>query len=154
VAGERVSHYNFPVTENRAERIKFALVSLWLVLAGIALVLKIPWILAPPTLWIVWQMGKLHIGRALQLRREGYFSGAFRKGAWVYEERRNGIVESLRLTMENTEPGHWELFVPDDARWRASVPAWASERRQEIVGRILGRIPADDVHFPKDWQPQ
>jgi len=50
----------------------------------------------------------------------------------------------------NTEPGHWELFIPTDSEWRATVPFWARDRRTEIAARIAEGWKLKDFHLPKD----
>ena len=58
------------------------------------------------------------------------------------------IFVALILPVENTEPGHWELFIPDDAKWRATVPDWAKDRHQEIALRIGQAWKPKDFHLP------
>jgi hypothetical protein len=54
------------------------------------------------------------------------------------------------MPVENTELGHWELFIPDDAKWRATVPDWAKDRRREIALRITEAWKAKYFHLPND----
>jgi hypothetical protein len=80
------------------------------------------------------------------LRQKGYFGGRRVRDTWVYEERDRAEVRSLILEMSHTEPGHYELFLPDDSAWRTSVPGWAQDRQQEIVQRIAERLKPRDIH--------
>ena len=61
-----------------------------------------------------------------------------------------GMLRTLTLKAENTEPGRWELFFPTDDRWRATVPDWAKDRREEIALRIARRWKAKHLHYPAD----
>ncbi len=58
----------------------------------------------------------------------------------------------LKIKLENTEPGHWELFVPTETEWRATVPVWAVDRREEIIQRIAPYFKNTDVHYPDDFR--
>jgi hypothetical protein len=80
------------------------------------------------------------------LRQKGYFGGRRVLDTWVYEERDGAEVRSLTLEMSNTEPGHYELFLPSPSAWRTSVPGWAQDRQQEIVRRIAERLKSRDMH--------
>jgi len=42
------------------------------------------------------------------------------------------------------------LFIPDDAKWRATVPDWAKDRRQEIALRIGEAWKPKDYHLPNE----
>jgi|HubBroStandDraft_6_1064221.scaffolds.fasta_scaffold332241_2 hypothetical protein len=68
----------------------------------------------------------------------------------VYEERHRHSLVALILPVGNTEPGHWELFIPDDTKWRATVPEWACDRREEIALRIGEAWKPKDFHLPND----
>lgn len=109
-----------------------------------------PWVLVLPFLLCAFFFAKAPLVRAVNLRRKGYFGGRRKGDVWVYEERSGRQTLSLSLRVENTEPGHYELFVPNDAEWRASVPPWAQHRRQEIVQRISEEWKPIDVHLPAE----
>jgi hypothetical protein len=68
----------------------------------------------------------------------------------VYEEIVNGELLQLQIKLENTEPGHWELFVPTESEWRLNVPEWAMHRRDEISERIRPFFNNRDIHFSDD----
>jgi hypothetical protein len=74
------------------------------------------------------------------------------RGKWVYAERGSNGIRSLTLDLANTESGRYELFIPANDKWRASVPDWAQDRRQEIAGRIAERCKPDDFHLPNDLE--
>lgn len=80
------------------------------------------------------------------LRQKGYFGGRRVLDTWVYEDRDGAEVRSLALELSNTEPGHYELFLPSQSVWRTSVPGWAQDRQQEIVQRIAERLKSRDIH--------
>ncbi len=90
--------------------------------------------------------------RILSLRDKGYFAGRRFRGQWLYEEIHDGEVCMLPLKLENTEPGHFELYVPSLVDWSETVPLWAANRREEIVRRIAERFKESDIHYPPDWQ--
>lgn len=105
-----------------------------------------PWVVAGIFALIAFLVLKERFIRWRDLRRKGYFGGRQVKGVWVYEERHGAHVRSLTLKMENTEPGHYELFLPSESVWRTSVPAWAQDRQREIVERIAERLDSSDIH--------
>jgi hypothetical protein len=59
-------------------------------------------------------------------------------------------VAALILPVDNTEPGHWEMFIPTDSVWRTTVPSWAWERRLEIATRIAEAWKPKDFHLLND----
>lgn len=63
-----------------------------------------------------------------------------------------GKLVALRIKRINTEPGHWELFVPAESEWQSSVPDWAANRRREIIERVIPYLKSGDIHFPDDYQ--
>ena len=109
-----------------------------------------PWVFVIPLFLCAYFVAKAPLVRAVHLWRKGYFSGSRKGNVWVYEERLGKETQSLSLRVENTEPGHYELFVPNDTAWRASVPIWAQDRRKEIVQRISERWKPVDFHLPAD----
>ncbi len=110
------------------------------------------WLLVIPVLMAAAYLTR-RAKRTVGLRRKSYFGGRRAGTYWVYEEIRDGRLLTLELPMENTEPGHYELFVPEDAAWRAAVPEWAADRRDEIVHRIAERLKSADLHLPDDMTP-
>ena len=120
----------------------------WNAVAGLVLVAGIllglarisPWIPTVLVALVILRLLRDWGMRAIHLRTKGYFGGRYRGGKWVYEERGSNAIRSLILDVENTEPGHYEMFIPSDDKWRASVPEWAQDRRREIANRISERI--------------
>ena len=109
-----------------------------------------PWIfLVPLVAWAIVSI-QHQSARKSALRNKGYFSHRQGPDYWVYEERHGYSLVALILPVANTEPGHWEMFIPDDAKWRATVPDWARERRKEIALRIGEEWKAKDFHLPID----
>jgi hypothetical protein len=109
-----------------------------------------PWIfLVPLVAWAIVSI-RQHFRRKWALRDRGYFSHRHGQGQWVYEERHGYSLVALILPVENTEPGHWELNIPDDTKWRATVPEWARDRRKEIALRIGEAWKPKDFHLPND----
>jgi hypothetical protein len=119
---------------------------------GIALTTS-PWLLLLPLVaWLVVAIRR-HLLRKWALRDRGYYSHRHGPHFWVYEERQGHSLVALILPVSNTEPGHWEMFIPDDAKWRATVPDWAKDRRREIALRIAEAWKATDFHLPNDLGP-
>ena len=95
---------------------------------------------------------KNRVARSFDLWRKGYFSGRRHGYEWTYYERQGNVDESLTLKVENTEPGHYEIFIPNDSQWRSSVPSWAKDRREEIALGISEGWKKSDFHYPDDLQ--
>jgi len=108
------------------------------------------WMLLVPLLMIIYSFVKRETLRSLSLRNKGYFPGRRLRDYWLYEEVQKYSVLALLLPVANTEPGHWELFIPNDEQWRATVPDWARDRRKEIALRIAEGWKAKDFHLPND----
>jgi hypothetical protein len=109
-----------------------------------------PWILSVPLLMFIYTSVKRETMRSMALRNKGYYPGRRLYDHWLYEEVQKLSVAALVLPVENTEPGHWEMFIPDDAKWRAIVPDWARDRREEIGLRIAEAWKPKDFHLPDD----
>ena len=114
-----------------------------------------PWVLGVAGLGLAYFFLAWRIRRAIDLRRKGYFSGhseerpEFRR-VWIYEEVQGSDVLTLQMDLEHIEPGRWELLVPTQPKWEATVPVWAKDRRDEIVGRIAELFPADRITREND----
>ena len=50
---------------------------------------------------------------------QGIFQLSQERDHGIYEERQGYSLVALILPVANTEPGHWELFIPDNEKWRA-----------------------------------
>jgi len=100
--------------------------------------------------WVIYLVSKQYLQRRISLNRFGYFGGGRAQEDCVYEEYINGKLLKLKIKLENTEPGHWELFVPSKDEWQSTVPEWATDRRTEIIERIKPHFKSTDIHFPDD----
>ena len=105
------------------------------------------WLLLTPVVLIAGSYVRTQAIRAYALMTVGHHSRSIRHGRLIYEERHARRIRSLILELENTEPGHYELFVPPDLVWAQSVPHWATARRIEIAERIAASWRRDDVHI-------
>lgn len=122
-------------------------------LGGIVLILVIVaavttwWILLVPFVLIalanLWQQFK----RLYSLFSHGFHSQQIRKGRLRYEEFHESKRRSFTLKLDYTEPGHYELFIPNEEAWSKAVPHWAQSRRKEIAERISQTWQRDDVHL-------
>jgi len=106
-----------------------------------------PWILLLPLLICGYRSTRRNTARTTSLRQFGYFPGSQHFKYWIYEERHGYADVALILPIENTEPGHWELYIPQDDLWRQTVPNWAADRRLEIASRIAEGWKAKDFHI-------
>ncbi len=105
-----------------------------------------------PPVWVIYLISKQYIQRRISLNRFGYFGGSREQEDCVYEEYINGKLLKLKIKLVNTEPGHWELFVPSKDEWQSTVPEWAADRRAEIIERITPHYKSTDIHFPDDYK--
>jgi hypothetical protein len=137
----------------------FYKVNAWNLLIGVAVItfgfIQIArstslWILLVPLLMFIYTSVKRETLRSLSLWNRGYCPGRRLHSYWLYEEVQGFNLTALLLPVENTEPGHWELFIPDDTQWRATVTAWAGDRRREIALRIAEAWKPKDFHLPND----
>jgi hypothetical protein len=88
--------------------------------------------------------------RTRALARRRFFVGQRVGTHWVYEELHGGIVVSLELPLDYLGRGEYEIHVPSDRAWRATMPDWARDRRDQIVER-LGRVfKRSQIHFDPD----
>jgi hypothetical protein len=85
--------------------------------------------------------------RKISLSRKGYFSGRMKGDFWVYEERHGSSIRSLAVGVVNTEPGHWQIFMPSELEWNERMPEWALGRRIEIGQRIAEGWSVEDFHI-------
>ena len=106
-----------------------------------------PFVLLVPFFVWIFLYAKRSAHRARCLRSRAYYSGARYRDYWVYEERHGYSDVALILPVANTEPGRWELFIPNDDTWRTTVPDWARDRRAEIVARIAESWKPDRIHL-------
>lgn len=131
---------------------------LWLIGGVVSIGYRWPWTLALVAVIAAIGFGWPKLKRWHMLRTSGYSVQWSKEtpsgGGYRYEEMHQGHQGPSRAftaPLANTEPGHWEFFVPNDADWRITVPDWAQDRRREIVPRIAHHCRAADVHYPADW---
>ena len=101
------------------------------------------------TLLLRWYWGTTARQRALL--RHGFYSGRRIGSNWVYEELREGIAVSLELPLEYAGRGEYDIHIPSERDWKAHMPAWACERRTEIVERLPFK--RSQIHFDADAAP-
>lgn len=89
--------------------------------------------------------------RQRALLRHGFCAGRRIGANWVYEELREGMVVSLELPLEYAGRGEYDIHIPSERDWRAHMPAWARERRAEIVERLPFK--RSQIHFDADAAP-
>jgi hypothetical protein len=107
------------------------------------------WLLPAPLIVLSFLAGGRPVARAYSLVVAGYHAASV--GARLRYEERSGLsIRHFELNLENTEPGHYELFVPAQEEWTRTVPDWAQNRRDEIASRIRKSWRRDDVHFPEE----
>jgi len=89
--------------------------------------------------------------RQRALLRNGYYTGRRIGTNWAYEELREGMVVSLELPLEYAGRGEYDIHIPSERDWRVNMPAWARERRAEIVERLPFK--RSQIHFDADTAP-
>jgi hypothetical protein len=100
------------------------------------------------TLLLRWYWGTTARQRALL--RHGFYTGRRIGANWVYEELREGIAVSLELPLEYAGRGEYDIHIPSERDWQAHMPAWARERRAEIVERLQTVFKRSQMHFDAD----
>jgi hypothetical protein len=101
------------------------------------------------TLLLRWYWSTTSRQRALL--RHGFYAGRRIGTNWVYEELHEGIVVSLELPLEYAGRGEYDIHIPSERDWLAHMPAWARERRAEIVERLPFK--RSQIHFDADAAP-
>jgi hypothetical protein len=80
------------------------------------------------------------IWKATQRKRDlagrGFHAGYRVDNHWVYEELHGGQVVALELPLAYAGRGGFELLIPGERSWPERVPAWARDRREEILDRL------------------
>jgi len=72
--------------------------------------------------------------RALGAR--GFYVGSRVGSRWLYDELHDGVICSLEFPLEYVGRGEYLLLIPGEEHWRASMPPWAEDRREQITARL------------------
>jgi hypothetical protein len=86
--------------------------------------------------------------RKRALLRQGFHPGRRVGAHWAYEELHDGAVRAIELPLEYVGRGEYDVHIPSERDWRARMPAWARERRSEIVERLPFK--RSQIHFDAD----
>ena len=105
------------------------------------------WVLLAPLIVFAASFAWRQLLRVYSLTVRGYYAMTVSTRSLRYEERAPFLVRSFTLQLEHTEPGQWELFVPNEEVWARTVPEWAQARRDEISTRIAHTWRFRDVNF-------
>jgi hypothetical protein len=125
-----------------------------LVLAGaLLLILRGEWIdglllAGAATLLLQWYWRTTARKRALLGR--GFHTGRRVGAQWAYEELHDGEVVTLELPLEYVGRGGYDIHIPSEHDWQASMPSWARARRAEIVERLQQVFKRSQIHFDAD----
>ena len=92
------------------------------------------------------------------LRKRNLLGRGFHVGSrvgthWVYEELRDSVVVSLELPLDYVGRGEYDIHVPSERDWAATMPEWARERRAEIIERLQAVFKRSQIHFDPDTAP-
>lgn len=83
-----------------------------------------------PPGWATWRVG--HTGR----------------DQMYYEEYGDGRWERIEISGEMlTGPAHHAIYFASPADWAQRYPAWAQQRRDEIIARIKSAFPEPDYEY-------
>jgi hypothetical protein len=85
--------------------------------------------------------------RQRELLRRGYFTGQRVGSQWVYEELHGGQIDSLEFELAYAGRGSYDIHIPSEGKWREKMPAWARERRAEIVDRLNTVFKRSEMHM-------
>ena len=88
--------------------------------------------------------------RQRALTRRGFHTGRRVGSHWAYEELHDGVVVALELPLEYVGRGGYDIHIPSEHDWRANMPAWARERRDQIVERLQQVFKRSQIHFDAD----
>ena len=88
--------------------------------------------------------------RKRALVRSGFHPGRRVGGHWNYEELHDGDIVWLELPLEYVGRGEYDIHIPSERDWMAAMPAWARERRDEIVQRLASVFKRSQMHFDPD----
>jgi hypothetical protein len=88
--------------------------------------------------------------RKRALTRHGFHAGRRVGSHWAYEELHDGRVVSIELPLEYVGRGGYDIHVPSERDWLANMPAWARDRRDEIIERLQLVFKRSQIHFDAD----
>jgi hypothetical protein len=88
--------------------------------------------------------------RKRALARHGFHAGQRVGTHWEYQELHDGVVMSLVLPLDYAGRGEYDIHIPGERDWAATMPAWARERRAEIVERLGAVFKRSQMHFDAD----
>lgn len=74
--------------------------------------------------------------RKRNLASRGFHAGRRLGHHWVYEELHDGEVMAIELPLAYVGRGEHEILIPGAQSWPTRMPAWARDRREEIVERL------------------
>jgi hypothetical protein len=74
--------------------------------------------------------------RKRDLSTRGFHVGRRVGTHWVYEEVHGGEAVAIELELAYLGRAEYEIHIPGEREWLRSMPAWARERRGEIVERL------------------
>jgi predicted RNA binding protein YcfA (HicA-like mRNA interferase family) len=100
------------------------------------------------TLMVRWYWRATARNRALLHR--GFHTGRRVGSHWAYEELHDGVVATLELPLEYVGRGGHDIHIPSEHDWRARMPPWARDRREEIVERLQHVFKRSQIHFDAD----
>jgi hypothetical protein len=100
------------------------------------------------TLLLHWYWRATARNRALT--RRGFHTGRRVGSHWAYEELHDGAVVAIELPLEYVGRGGYDIHIPSEHDWRATMPPWARDRREEIVGRLQQVFKRSQMHFDAD----
>ena len=92
--------------------------------------------------------------RATQRKRDllsrGFHVGSRVGTHWVYEELHEGEIAPIELLLDYLGRGEYDVHIPSERDWAASMPDWARERRAEIIERLQTVFKRSQIHFDPD----
>ena len=88
--------------------------------------------------------------RKRELSGRGFHLGKRVGTHWVYEELHDGEVVALELALEYVGRGEYEIHIPGERAWVDTMPAWARQRRSEIVERLGTRFKRSQMRMHDD----
>ncbi len=63
------------------------------------------------------------------------------------------MIHSIELPLDYVGRGEYDIHVPGERAWAASMPDWARGRRAEIVERLQTVFKRSQIHFERRHAP-